>query len=398
MSLMERSRRRIWTAVAGALLLHGLLLLGLCLLPRVKPAPRRRSEPLQVELRKLERPATAPPAGAAPADQPAPALPKATGQRRSPSSLPAFPPAALPDGVRAPDGLANRSPAAPGEGAGHSGQGLSLQLENPEGALPGRYPPPGDSGGLVREKTREEKLADEKALVGRRLEGWGPDIKARERARLGRDAYWQPVENTLAHGFAPGWDVIEQDGRNAVLSALGAYLQGWQKQAEAYARTGNPFARLPDPPGAVTPLNQDFIGLANSDRGLDSVSLGGVQQPLAMTLAAGAVSGSNFSHQLVTLVRITLREDGSLFAVQLAGTSGNRAYDELALVKARSLDKLHLGPAPLGRETLWAFETDFTESPPVPLAGCALDDFVPTHCWHPLQKLKHSRVRLVAIY
>jgi hypothetical protein len=396
MPLMERSRRRIWTAVAGALLLHGLLLLGLCLLPRVKPAPRRRSAPLQVELRKLERPAA--PSERAGSARPAPAPPKATAQRRSPPSLPTAPPAGLPDGVRVPDGSANRSPAAPGEGAGPPGHGLSLRLENPEGALPSRFPPPADSGGLVREKTREEKLADEKALVGRRIEGLGSDAKARERVRTGRDAYWQALEDALGHGFEPGWDLIEQGGRNATLSALGAYVQGWQKQAEAYGRTGNPFARLPDPPGAVTPLNQEFIGLANSDRGLDSLSLGGAQQPLAMTVAAGAVSGSVFSQNLVTLVRITLREDGSLFAVQLAGTSGNHAYDELALVKARSLGKLHLGPAPLSRETLWAFETDFTQIPPVPLAGCALDDFVPKYCWHPLQKLQHSRVRLVAIY
>src|SRR3954469_7273809 len=112
MSLMERSRRRIWTAVAGALLLHGLLLLGLCLLPRVKPAPRRRSAPLQVELRKLERPAA--PSERAGSAGPAPAPPKATAQRRSPPSLPTAPPAGLPDGVRVPDGSANRSPAAPG--------------------------------------------------------------------------------------------------------------------------------------------------------------------------------------------------------------------------------------------------------------------------------------------
>ena len=80
------------------------------------------------------------------------------------------------------------------------------------------------------------------------------------------------------------------------------------------------------------------------------------------------------------------------------GTSGNAAYDRLVLGKARSLGTLPSGPAPLARETLWAFETDFTQIPPLPLAGCALDDFIPKNCWHPLQKLQHSRVRLLAIY
>ena len=59
---------------------------------------------------------------------------------------------------------------------------------------------------------------------------------------------------------------------------------------------------------------------------------------------------------------------------------------------------MRLGPPKQGRETLWAFEADFTQVPPLPIAGCALADFVPKDCFYPLQKRVRSRVRLQAIY
>ena len=37
-------------------------------------------------------------------------------------------------------------------------------------------------------------------------------------------------------------------------------------------------------------------------------------------------------------------------------------------------------------------------SPPVPVAGCALDGFIPKNCWGPLQRQVRSRVRLMAIF
>jgi hypothetical protein len=79
------------------------------------------------------------------------------------------------------------------------------------------------------------------------------------------------------------------------------------------------------------------------------------------------------------------------------------AYDRLALKQARSLlgkELEKLGPLPPeGRKSLWAFETDFTLVPPIPMAGCALDAFfVPRDCIYPLQKRVRSKVSLEAIY
>ena len=68
------------------------------------------------------------------------------------------------------------------------------------------------------------------------------------------------------------------------------------------------------------------------------------------------------------------------------------------LLAVQPLGALQLGPPRQGLETLWAFETEFSQIPPLPIAGCALDDFIPSNCWYPLQKRAHSRVRLLAIY
>ena len=116
------------------------------------------------------------------------------------------------------------------------------------------------------------------------------------------------------------------------------------------------------------------------------------------SVPSGGSAAGPWSHRLIALVRITQREDGSLFGAELLGKSGSDAYDRLALGQARKLGKLQLGPPQQGRETLWAFETDFTQVPPVPIAGCALDDFVPKDCFYPLQQRVKSRVRLQAIY
>ena len=181
-------------------------------------------------------------------------------------------------------------------------------------------------------------------------------------------------------------------------STFRAFLASWGKQAAAYGRSGNPFADLSDEPGEHKPLQDEFIGLANADRGLDSVSLGTKLQPVGAVRVEAAVSGNAWHYRLVALVRITQREDGSLFSLELRGTSGNAAYDRLALGQARSLANLQLGPPRQGLQTLWAFETEFSQVPPVPAIGCRLDDFIPRNCFHPLQKLTHSRVRLLAIY
>jgi TonB-like protein len=391
---MERRGRRLWVALAGALALHALVLLALTRLPHAKvivtpPGP----VVTPIVLLKL-----APTSGTSQPDEKSLAPAKSTARRRAAAAPPENPALAPVPDVRAEDEHESRPRDWRADGIYRPGGGLSLQLAHPEDALPGRSPPGDGSSGLVQERTRAEKLAEEKEIVSRRIESWVSDARGKQRAEAGRDGYWQAVQDRLARGFDPGWDVLEQGPKDAPRSSLGAFIDSWKKQAAAYGRSGNPFSGLPGAPGATRPLHDEFIELANADRGLDSVSLGKTLQPFSMVLAAGAVSGNVWHHSLIALVRISLRGDGSLLAVELSGTSGNAAYDRLVLGKARSLGTLPSGTAPLARETLWAFETDFTQIPPLPLAGCALDDFIPKNCWRPLQKLQHSRVRLLAIY
>jgi len=390
---MERPGRRLWVALAGALVLHALVMLALTRLSRSKaivspPGPKV----IPIALRKL-----APTSGTSrPEKAPAPA--SSTARRRAAPAPPENPALAPVPDIRAEDEQASLPRDWRADGIYRPGGRLSLELAHPENALPDRSPQGDGSKGLVQEKSRAEKLAEEKEIVSRRIESWVSDAKGKQRAEAGRDGYWQAVQDRLARGFDPGWDVLEQGPKDAPRSSLGAYLDSWKKQAAAYGRSGNPFSGLAGAPGATRPLHEEFTELANADRGLDSVSLGKTLQPFSMVLAAGAVSGTVWHHSLIALVRISLRGDGSLLAVELSGTSGNTAYDRLVLGKARSLGTLPSGTAPLARETLWAFETDFTQIPPLPLAGCALDDFIPKNCWRPLQKLQHSRVRLLAIY
>jgi len=232
--------------------------------------------------------------------------------------------------------------------------------------------------------------------VHRRIEGWASDAKARERAEK-PDGSWQTVQDALARGFQPGWELGDRGPQQR--GALARFFEGWQRSAAAYGKTGNPFSE--GGPGDRRPLGEELAALGNEQRGLDSVSLAALPSPgfnVGFALQEAAADGSAFTRRLVATVRITQREDGSLFSVELLGTSGSHAYDELALAQARLLDRLRLGAPRQGLQTLWAFETDFTRIPPAPIAGCALDDFVPKDCWHPLQKRTRSRVRLVAIY
>jgi len=390
---MDRRYQRLWAAAAGALAFHALVLLALTLLPRAKEVAPRPPAVLRVELRKF--PGARPPASG---DKEAP---KATASRK------ATPPAgriAAPGETPAGGEKAGTGPEpwsrdwSVAEGIDRPGGGASLRLDHPEDALdPGGGPQADRLPGPVREKSREAKLAEEKAAVEHRIESWVSDVKAKERAQT-RDDYWQAVEDALRRGFEPGWDVLEQGPRKTPSSTLGALVETWKKQAAAYGRTGNPFAGSPDAPGARKPLGEEFLELANEDRGLGSVSLGRTLNLFGMVSAAASASGQIWHYRLIASVRVTQREDGSLFAVELLDTSGNAAYDRLALRQARSLGTLQLGPPRQGRETLWAFETEFSQVPPLPIAGCALDDFIPRNCWYPLQKRAHSRVRLLAIY
>jgi hypothetical protein len=250
---------------------------------------------------------------------------------------------------------------------------------------------PGEPDGPVREKTRAEQLAEERTTVGRRIEQWTNDTRALDRARTAPDHSWTSLGDALGRGFDPGWDVLDKGPPQP--GVHGQFWDSWKRAASNYGRTGKP--TTDDERGS---LNTELATARNEDRGLiapsltpplGAIDLGGVTQ---------VMTTSGWTRKLVATLKITQRDDGSIFTIELSGSSGNPFYDRLAMQQARRLDTLRLAPPKDGHASLWAFETTFTQIPPAPIAGCALDDFVPKRCFHPLQKLTRSHVTLQAIY
>ncbi|HEX4383841.1 MAG TPA: hypothetical protein VH083_12865 [Myxococcales bacterium] len=409
--------RRFLIALGAALLLHGVLA-GFVILAarRTKPAPRKPA-PLVFELRETKRPAAQPaPAQPAPASSaPAPAAPAQPEQHaakkpalpHAPAGSPALP--AAPAASGAPQAIAQKEPeAAASGGAAGTGQGASgffdgkkLSLELSPDALGGsggfKGPPDDGHGGLVVELTPEQKLADEKHVVEGRLHTWIRDVSARQRAES-RDVYWQGLQDKLAAGPKVQWEILDKGGGQIPAGARIASqaAQQWQRAAAAYGRGGNPFGE--GGPGTREALNTEANHLSNDDRGFrGDPSLGNA---LGAPLALGAGSGDGpFAHRLVVFLMITQAADGSILDVQVQGGSGNHFYDDLALTQARALSKLTLGIPPRDHtQSLWAFETDFTQIPPLPIFGCALDNFIPKDCYYPLKKNVKSRWHLEAVY
>jgi hypothetical protein len=140
--------------------------------------------------------------------------------------------------------------------------------------------------------------------------------------------------------------------------------------------------------------------LAPQDRGFRGTSLETPQAGLTLEALGRAAfgEGTRWNTKLVVYLMLTQTPDGSVENAVVSATSGNALYDRLALRQFRGLGDA-LGPPPPGHlRSLWAFETDFLQIPPMPVAGCALDDFIPRHCFYPLQKNVKSKVTLEAIY
>ena len=122
---------------------------------------------------------------------------------------------------------------------------------------------------------------------------------------------------------------------------------------------------------------------------------------MALLAQAAFGEGGQWNKKLVVLIQIVQGPDGNIQTAQVTTTSGNKAYDGTALSQVRKLaGKGVLGMPPSGRRrTVWAFETDFSTMPPLPVAGCTLDAlFVPSECYYPLKRTVRTRIHLQAIY
>ena len=114
---------------------------------------------------------------------------------------------------------------------------------------------------------------------------------------------------------------------------------------------------------------------------------------------AALLCAGGLAREIVALVRVTSAEGGTI-EIALAASSGHRAYDRLALARAREAAATGAVADAMRkhRRTIWAFVTRFEIVPPVPGVGCGLDALLHLdlgRCVYPLKKLPPvSRVEL----
>ena len=432
------ARRRFGWALAGALVAHGLLALALFHLPRPPVPERGRPGPIEVELRRAASPAATVASSPEPAASATPAARAAlSGGPSRASSLPASRAPAAAATATAPGSSSSATPAdgdspprerdaawAAAEGLGPArvpGKhfGISRTLQDPLAAL-GPSPDasrPGagafDNGfgrgpqGPVHQPSREEALAEEKSRVEGRVTRWITDDLAVARANQdgGRDGRWQDLQDVLEKGFTPEWSLLDEHPGSAASpapKAIRVFTEQYLKMADAYGKTGSPFGHEPGTPGLPGPsMNADLAGALAADRGLRGTPLDTQAAQVMQLQNLGGGSASPWLHRLVVHLLFTQRADGILEDVSIAGSSGNPIYDALALGHARDLSAhgLLTAPPPEHRKTIWAFEADFEQLPPAPVAGCSIGpNLLPTDCFYPFKKSIKSRVRLEAVY
>ena len=279
------------------------------------------------------------------------------------------------------------------EGPARHGGGLATSLPGDQlGAALGIAPAQPDELPRAEVIGPESDAVIRKRVAGR-IDGFAQSFNAHERAAV-PDVYWRNLRDEMAKGFEVPYEVLDQGGRGG--GRMAAVAEQYGRDLGSYGKTGNPFAGEAGAPGSPLSLQQDVARQQLAGRGLSETALGQVEM-----LTRGLRTAS--SQHLIARILISQREDGTLADVALVDGSGNPVYDRLALQQAKAMAKKKLetlGPLPaVGRRTLWAFDTDFSVMPPLPIAGCALDAyFIPRDCFYPLKKTARTRINLEAIY
>jgi len=404
------SGRRLFAAAAAAVAFHLLLALGLSLWTPAPPRGLPRPAPaISVVLQERAGVPAAPAGGVPPPPAQvaeatkAPAAPQTPRTRSSPTTR-------LAEGGEnareTPARPVNGPPLTKGEIAGEGlareprGGPVTTVLRDPLASLdPHSGPRPEPRQGPVHVPTREEALIEEKTRVEATLRGWTDDYLAQDRAEQPHDVYWHDMQEALGKNFEVDFDVSKREAdrpTGSVREALGAY----QRAAESYGRTGSAYGDAQH-----RSLNESIATgpVPAGDRGFGGTPLEGAKAAADMQLLAQAAfgEGNRWNKKLVVLIQIVQDPDGKIQAAQITTTSGNKTYDGTALSQVRKLaGKGALGTPPSGRRrTVWAFETDFSTMPPLPIGGCTLDAlFVPSECYYPFKRTVRTRIHLQAIY
>ena len=401
--------RRLLLAAAAAVAFHLLLALALGLLrPPAPPAPARPPPSIAVVLQGKPSPPVAqggtaarPGGGEADSTQakgrprrragPAKTVAKGEGDRPAGEGLARGP-------ERGP--LTKEEVAEEGLAREPGSAGVTTTLRDPIATLDPRGGPRGEPRqGPVHVPSREEQLVEEKTRVEDTVRGWTEEYLALGRARDPQDVYWRDMQEALSRNFQLDFEVSKRKDDKPT-SSLQEAAAAYQRSAESYGKTGSAYGV-----SAPRSLNASVAAgpVPNEDRGLGSRSLEpDPATPDVMLLARAAFAEEGrWNKKLVVLIQIVQGPDGDIETARITTTSGNKDYDGTALAQVRKLaGKGLLGVPPSGhRRTVWAFETDFSTYPPLPVGGCTLDaTFLPRDCYYPFKRTVHSRIHLEAIY
>lgn len=365
----QRERLALAAAIAIAVGLHAGLL---HLLARLIRPERRAAPPLVVSLVGPRSAPAAPPAPPAAPSQGVPAPPPAPAVRTPAPSRPR-------PGI--PAGATTRKERA-ATGGGDPGPGLTL---GPGALLGGPRPPradltlrlgtgPGEvqgPGGGAAGVGGGGGADPARAEVEQRLRTLTEELHASYSAET-PDAYWSPMRERMVARFVPSWDIF--DGPGAALGhSLAEAWSGYVDEATRYTR-------------ADTAGGEELRGLGPD---------------LRRELKSPVGEGNPFHRDLVVLVRVLQRRDGSVEQVELVRSSGFRSLDRQALEAARAAAEAEHAPTPAqGRRTLWSFEARYEVEPPVPVVGCPLDVLWTGklgECSYPLKRSASAQVHLRAV-
>jgi TonB family protein len=364
----QGERRALAAAIAIAVGLHAGLLL---LVARLIRPERRAAAPLAVSL-----------VGPRPAPVAPPAPPTAPAGRAHPVAP--SPPARTPAPTRPPPdvpGAATR-PERAATGASDPGPGLTL---GPGALLGGPRPPRADltlrlgtgpgagtgPGGGAADPRGAGGADPARAEVEQRLRTLTEELHASYRAET-PDAYWSPMRERMVARFVPSWEIFDGPGA-AFGHSLAEAWSGYVDEATRYTR-------------ADTAGGEELRGLGPDLRREPKAPVG---------------EGNPFHRDLVVLVRVLQRRDGSVEQVELVRSSGFRSLDRQALEAARAAAEAERAPTPAqGRRTLWSFEARFEVEPPAPVVGCPLDVLWTGKlgdCSYPLKRSASAQVHLRAV-
>jgi hypothetical protein len=207
------------------------------------------------------------------------------------------------------------------------------------------------------------------------LDGYAKELEAYKTVKYGK---YDPELVRLRDGMEAYWHPeFDQIGEGPLKGSVGKMLEGWQKKAKKYGKTGS----MGDDPATSAyfgDVRPEDLGVLDTYEQLEKSD--------AFTTSARLV------------VEIEFDGKGGWKAEKVVG-SGHGLVDDAAVdaVEEALGANPELIPAYPAR-TRWALEADFSVTPPLPVAGFTFDLGLGYFDWaYPLKKKVSRRIKLLAV-